>query len=77
MTMDTPRKPRSPQPKALAMDVNLESTGLSRLVELSSVDSSPGTGPSTVKDVLSVVTSSVPTIPNHSPASGDQAPAVK
>ena len=76
-TMDPPRKRQGPKPKASATDVDLESTGPSGQVGHSSVDGSLGAGPSTMTDAPSVVRSSIPTMPNHSPASGDQAPAVK
>ena len=74
-TMDPPRKRRGPKPKALTTDMTPESAGPSGRVEPSLVDSSPGAGPSTMTDVPSAVTSSIPT--EHSPALNGQAPAVQ
>ena len=76
-TMDPPRKRRGPKPKAPAMDVNLESPGPSGRVGSSSANGSPGAGPGTVTDLPSVVSPSIPEVPNHSPASGDQTTIVK
>ena len=76
-TMDPPRKRWGPKPKAPAMDVNLESPGPLGRVGPSSVNGSPGAGPSTVMDLPSVVSPGIPEAPNHSPASGDQTTTVK
>ena len=77
VTMDPPRKRRGPKPKAPATDISPESAGPSGQVEPSLVDSSPGAGPSTVTDVPSAVTFNRPTVPDHSPVLGAQAPIVK